>query len=190
MKSRTGFISNSSSCSFIVESRAKGHLPPLHGQHINRVTDAVEGIDFGIVSNDYASGYFVDENKNEERHVSVSRVRDENDNLLTIVSIELSKELIQKSEIDLIEETERIFSSIVGCLFDDDEGKIKLKNKEGILYYSQTAKSCGDGGWDGGDPSGYYAWSRDLLQEQTKAGTITLKGRRINTNIKCSFEEI
>ena len=191
MKSRTGFVSNSSSCSFIIESQAKVHLPAMHGQHINRIVQAVEGINFGIVSNTYTSGYFQDKDENEEKHVSVATVvgYENNETPLTVVTISLKKEVSKKDDIDLIEETRRIYTAIVNCLFDDDEGYLNLKNKEGVLYYSQTAQSSGDGGWDGGDPGGDYNWSRDLLREQTKAGTITLKGRGIRIDIKSPFKE-
>ena len=183
MKIKADFVTNSSSTSYTIQSVVTGHIEPLG--NLKRLEELSSRFDsnYNFIYDDYAHFQY-SEGKEEDGHhvVNVSlmnKVIWENINganinkPITVLHISIDNH--HSWDYDALELTKRVVEETLTFF--------NLKSNSNLNYVAFPTRISGDG-WDGGDtscgPQSDYEWTKDVYENESKMGVITIVDGTIN----------
>jgi hypothetical protein len=194
MKIRNGFVTNSSSTSYILNSVSTGRFEKLNMQKIKECVENMKDYKISYFRDGYISvikdinhEYDCKELNGYVEFIFSDMIdfkdNDDYDNYFTMGTIYVrSSELWKKDELFCIEEIKEVLNGISEAIPKD-----YILN---FSYVQMPIKEIGDG-WNGGDTEDRpYKFIDDLYNTESKHGFITLLNGKVDTNIISIGNEI
>ena len=185
MKIKADFVTNSSSTSYTIQSVVTGHIEPLG--NLQKLDELAKKFDskYNFIYDDYAHFQYSEgnaelENAHHTINVSLSNKSIwENINCHNIIRkitvLHISVDNYHDWDYDTLELTKEVVEAVLGFF--------NLKSNSNLNYVAYPTKINGDG-WDGGDtscgPQSEYEWTKDVYENESRMGVLTIVDGTIN----------
>lgn len=190
MKIRNGFVTNSSSTSYILRSVTSGKLPNFDIKKICECVEKMNGYNIRYSNSGFISVIKelksdIDEKKGCIEFEFYDVTYEENNNFESFVEGTIyvrSNEVWDKHEMICINYTKEVLNGIKSAIPKD--------YLLSFIFIQTPIEELGDG-WSGGDTEGNpYMYIHDLYQTETKHGYITMLNGKIDFEITSIGKEI
>jgi hypothetical protein len=184
MKIKADFVTNSSSTSYTIQSVTTGHIEPLG--NLKKLENLAKKFNskYNFIDDDCAHFQYTKGNaelKNDHHNISVSLSNKRiwgnittTPTMRNITVLHISVDNYHDWHYDTLELTKEVIEEVFRFL--------DLKSNSNLNYVAFPISFKGDG-WDGGDsscgPQSKYEWVKDVYENESRMGVLTIIDNRV-----------